>query len=205
MKWLAILVLGSAFIALPVFAHSQHGQKGNQGMMMGMSGSETCSMRDQGNMMGMMHHGMMNDPVYGDLQLFGNPEFYTNYSEELGLSENQGKKLEQNWYEYKKDAIQKKTDIEVAQLELKNILNQEPIDFKKAKVKISEISSLQESLRLACLLSIEKARNVLTADQINKLSTLKRSGTWRNGMMQGQMKGMMMGGMGKDERIETEK
>ena len=95
--------------------------------------------------------------------------------------------------------------MEVAQLELKKVLSDNLLDVKKAKAKIAEIGSLEEALRLDHLQSIEKARNILTADQIKKFSELKKGGMkMMKGMMQGKMKGMMEG-MGKCKKAESEK
>lgn len=124
----------------------------------------------------MMGGGMMGDPVYKELHHFGGPGFYKEYADELGLSDEQVKKLKSIWSGYKKGVIRKKADIKIAEIELGEILEQDAIDFGKAKAKITQIGSLNQAIRLGHLSSIEKAQKVLTAEQLTKLKTLKKKG-----------------------------
>jgi Spy/CpxP family protein refolding chaperone len=135
-----------------------------------MSGMMDCCMMGGG----MMCEGMMGDHVCKKLHHFGGPGFYKEYGDELGLSDEQVKKLKSIWSEYKKEVIRKKADIKVAEIELGEILGQDVIDFGKAKGKITQIGSLNQAIRLGHLGSIENAQKVLTAEQLTKLKTLKK-------------------------------
>jgi len=171
---IGILVLSISIIAIPLLAQPQRMAQAGQKSMMNMPGSGTyATMKSMGgSMMEMMQRGMREDPVCNVLHNFGKPGFYTKFADELGLSNDQVKKLEAIWYNHKKVAIRKKADLKIAQLELKNILSQQPTDFKKANAKIAEIGSLENGLRLDHLQSIEKARKVLTPEQLKKFTKL---------------------------------
>lgn len=171
-----ITFAGILIVVLTVSVFAQQGEKVGQGKTMGMSGSMMCPMMmgQGGGTMSMKMTGMMGDPVCQVLHKFGRPGFYTKHAEALGLSDEQVEKLDAIWFDHKKNAIRKKADLEIARLELKSILSQESVDFKKARAEISEIGSLEESLRLDCLQSVENVRNSLTPDQIKKLSELKK-------------------------------
>jgi len=139
---------------------------------------------------GMMGEGMMVDPVCRELHQFGGPGFYGKYADGLGLSDQQVNDLKAIWSKYKKGVILKKADIQIAKIELGEILGQDTIDFSKAKAKITQIGSLKQDIRLDHLSSIEKAQKVLTTEQLAKFKTLKKKGG--KGMMKSGMRGMGM-------------
>ncbi len=186
---IGILVLSIAVIAIPLLAQPQRMVQVEQKKMMNMSGSGRCTWTKSmgGSTMGMMQSGMREDPVCKVLHNFDKLGFYTKFADELGLSNSQVKKLEAIWYNHKKVAISRKADLKIAQLELKNILSQQPTDFKKANAKIAEIGSLEKALRLDHLQSIEKARKVLTPEQFKKLSELRKTYMGMKTPMHGQM------------------
>lgn len=194
-----VLASSLVIIALPTFSQNQHHAKKGGQEMQKKSGMDMDQMMK--GMGGMMHGGMMSDPVMKVLHNFGKPGFYEKHAEELALTDGQVKKLESIWFNHKKEAIRKKADMEIAQLELKKILSDAHSDFKKAEAKIAKIGSLEGALRLDYLQSIENVRTVLTAEQLEKFSELKEGGMMMKGMehgqmMQGKMR-VMMEGMGK--------
>lgn len=203
---LGVMTLAFLLTSTLSFAQQEqhHGGKVQAGQQettqqMGMSQPMMCPMCPMmqkmmsGGMMsgGMMGKGMMGDPICKDLHKFGGPGFYEKYAEDLGLSEKQVKDLKAIWSTHKKGVIRKKADIQIAKIELGEILGQDSIDFGKAKAKVTQIGSLNQDIRLDHLSSIEKAQRVLTAEQLTKFKTLKikcckgmmKSGKMGMGMM----------------------
>lgn len=175
--------------------------KGMGGMMEGgmtgmcpmcgnMMGKGMGGMMGQG-MMGKGIGGMMGDPIAGVLHQFGGPGFYNKWAGQLGLSEDQQDQLEGIWTSHRKSMIRKRADLEIAEVELKEALGKAEPDYDDAKSKIKRIGDLREEIALAGLSAMQKARKVLTAEQLRKVKSLRR-------MPMGGGQGMMMP-MGKQQ------
>jgi Spy/CpxP family protein refolding chaperone len=166
---------------------------------------DTCSMHQMmqcmqgGGMMGMgkgRGKGCMHGPMGCMLHQSGGPGFLEMNAEELRLSDEQLNQIKGIWSEHKKAAIRKKADVEIAEMELQEILRQHPVDFDKAKSKIERVGSLRQEMQLGMLEAMRKSHDVLTDEQSDKLMTLQKAGCC--GMMKhgGMMEhgGMMMHG-----------
>ena len=124
---------------------------------------------------GMMHGaGMMSmgDPLFKALHGYGCPGFALKFTGQLGLSQDQIQKLQALKLEFKKIAVKNQADRQVATIELKEILNAKNPNFKKAQAKLNQITLLEGKLRTAFLNTIERGRQVLTPDQLQKLKGL---------------------------------
>jgi hypothetical protein len=92
--------------------------------------------------------------------------------EKLGLSAAQVKSLEQLRNDFQKESIRKDADLRVAEMDLDGLLGAEKIDMPKVEAKVREIERLRTDLRLARIRTIQKGKEVLTADQRKKLHDL---------------------------------
>jgi hypothetical protein len=92
--------------------------------------------------------------------------------ERLGLSAAQVKTLEQLRNDFQKESIRKDADLRVAEMDLNGLLGAEKIDMPKVEAKVREIERLRTDLRLARIRTIQKGKEVLTADQRKKLHEL---------------------------------
>jgi hypothetical protein len=92
--------------------------------------------------------------------------------EKLGLSATQVKSLEQLRNDFQKESIRKDADIRVAEMDLNGLLSAEKIDMPKVEAKVREIERMRADLRLARIRTIEKGKDLLTADQRKKLHEL---------------------------------
>ncbi|MCK4273020.1 hypothetical protein KAU04_05205 [bacterium] len=131
----------------------------------------------------MMSSGMMpdrmekeGDPIKKELRSLGCPGFFVRHAEKLGLSEEQVADLKAIKWDQKKVTIQKKAEVKIAHVELEELLDQEPVNFDKLKAKIIRIGDLEQQMLLGRLTTIQKARQLLTANQLEKAKTLKRGG-----------------------------
>jgi Spy/CpxP family protein refolding chaperone len=100
---------------------------------------------------------------------------YLELREELGLSEEQVTKLESIASAFKKRQIAAKADLDIAELELDELLRADQVDLEKAKAKLREIAGLQVDLRLLRIQQREHAKKVLNPEQVAKLGAIKRS------------------------------
>lgn len=167
---------------------------GGKGKMQGQSMMGKCKMM-HGSMMGkgMMQGGMgmmaMHDPVFKSLHTYGCPGFLLMSADKLALSEQQISALKAIKTDFQKTAVKNKADTDVAKIELNELLNAASPDFGKVKSKITQISSLEEQLRLDFLNRVIQARKLLSAEQLKTLKSI--SGKCCKGMMgMNMMKGM---------------
>ena len=90
----------------------------------------------------------------------------------LDLSAAQVKNLEQLRNDFQKESIRKDADLRVAEMDLNGILGAAKVNMSKAEAKIREIERLRGDLRIARVRTIEKGKELLTADQRKKLQEL---------------------------------
>src|SRR5262245_26613435 len=92
--------------------------------------------------------------------------------EKLDLSAAQVKSLEQLRNDFQKESIRRDADLRVAEMDLNGFLVPDKIDMAKVEAKVREIERLRSELRLARIRTIQKGKEVLTADQRKKLQEL---------------------------------
>jgi Spy/CpxP family protein refolding chaperone len=99
-----------------------------------------------------------------------------------------------------KDAIKKKADIEVAEIELRELLDKDPVDLAAAEAKIKEMAALKADLKIEHMKSMEEIKGKLTPEQRRKFHalviTMHMGGMGMEGMhheMRGGGKGMSGG------------
>lgn len=177
-----IVVLAlTALLAVGLGWAQQEGEPGEKvetaepmmSMMMPM-----CQMMMRNMMMGGRGPGPVekeDDPVERELHSLGCPGFFVRHAEELGLSDDQVADLKAIRWDHRKSGIKKRAEIQVVHVELEELLDQEPVNFDKVKAKIIGVGDLEQEMHLSYLATIQKARQVLTADQLKKAKTLKKT------------------------------
>jgi Heavy-metal resistance len=98
--------------------------------------------------------------------------FMLRHREKLGLSAAQVKSLEQLRNGFQKESIRRDADLRVAEMDLNGLLGAEKVDMPKVEAKVREIERIRTDLRLARIRTIQKGKEVLTADQRKKLHEL---------------------------------
>jgi len=131
----------------------------------------------------------------------------------LGLDDKQKESIRSIHMNMKKEHIKGRAGVDVAQIELKEILMKDPVDLKAAEAKLRQIEAMKTDLHFGHIKAHEEVKAVLTPEQRKKFNTmmLEMGGCMgmmhdhdglgmRHGMEKG--KGMkhgcnMMGGMDK--------
>jgi hypothetical protein len=107
------------------------------------------------------------------------------HREELGLSSDQVHALERLRSEFQRAAIRYEADIRLAEMDVRRLLEADPVDLGQTEAKIRELERLRADLRLARIRAIEQGKAQLTADQRAKLQSLlggRRGTRLRTGM-----------------------
>jgi Spy/CpxP family protein refolding chaperone len=126
----------------------------------------------------------------------------------LGLDEKQTAEFRAIHLTMKKERIQKNAQISIAELELREVLDKDPVDMNTAEAKVKHIESLRAELKMLHIRTHEKVKAMLTPEQKKKFDSFMGMGYgMRHGMGRGMgMRGncLMMGnpgGMGQMDQI----
>jgi Spy/CpxP family protein refolding chaperone len=92
----------------------------------------------------------------------------------LGLDDNQSAEVKSILHQLQKEMIKKRADIQVAEVELKEILEKDPVDVKTAEVKVKQIASLKTEAAMMHIQGIEDVKAKLTPEQKKKLTEMMR-------------------------------
>jgi len=178
------LVLG---LALPVAAQSPETTDAIQVQMgpgmggpgmggPGMGGPGMQGERGQGGWHGGFGHGHMRR---GRSVVF----MALRHQQELGLSAQQVSSLQQLGMDSRRASIKRRADAQLAQLDLVGLLRAEPVDMGKVEAKVREIERFKADGLIARIRTNEAAKSQLTAEQREKLKTLRAG--WRHGRGEG--------------------
>jgi len=96
------------------------------------------------------------------------------FAEELGLSDEQISKIQEQIFERKKNAIDQRSKVQIAELELRKLMKAKTADETKIKNKIKEIGALKTELRLNRVEGRLAVRKELTAEQFERLQSLRK-------------------------------
>ncbi len=112
----------------------------------------------------------------------------------LGLDEKQKDAMREIRSRVAKDNVRKGADIRIARIELRDILEKDPVDMGAVEAKLRQVESLRTELRLARIKALEEVKAQLTPDQRKQFKANLRQAKWahgRGGMEQpcGKMKG----------------
>jgi len=163
------------------------------GMGRGMMGGKGCGM------MGGQNCGMMcGGGCCGQICQLGCAGHLMGMAQELELTEAQIADLKAICSAHKKEAVRKKAEMKIAEMELGELAAMPNADLAKVKAKLTEICSMKQSMCLAQFANIEKARKVLTTEQMKKFKEMRSKMSCAAGMP-----GMMK--MRKSVKVKVEK
>lgn len=109
----------------------------------------------------------------------------------LGLDDNQSKEVKNVLLKLQKAMIQKHAEIQVAEIELSEILDKDTVDIKAAETKVKQIASLKTEAAMMHIQGIEDIKANLTPEQKKKLSEMMQMKHGKGMMDCPMMKGMM--------------
>jgi len=91
-----------------------------------------------------------------------------NRREALGLSADQGKKIEQLRDNFERLSIRNNADLRIVELDIAGLLDTPTVDLAKVEAKVRETEKLRADLRIARIKVIEQAKATLTPEQRKK-------------------------------------
>jgi Spy/CpxP family protein refolding chaperone len=108
---------------------------------------------------------------------------------EIGLSDAQAKQAQELLLQTMKSRIKQQADLRIAEVELQELLEAEPVDMARVEAQLKAIEGLRTTLRLTVIKAHEEAKAMLTPEQRQKLERL-------HDRLPGMMGGGGTGGMG---------
>ena len=90
----------------------------------------------------------------------------------LGLDDNQATAVKSILQQLQKEMIKKRADIQVAEVELREILGKDSVDVKVAEAKVKQIASLKIDAAMMHIQGIEDMKTKLTPEQKKKMSDM---------------------------------
>jgi len=167
-KRMVSIVLGFIFIAVLV--------SNAQAQMCGCTGDKDAGMQAGGMMGGMGHHEMgmmhgMSDMHGGGMMMHDDHPMWKHLMA-LGLDDKQKDALKALRSKTMKDMVKKWADKQIADIELKDLLNKDPIDMKSVEASVKKKESLKTEMFLAHIKAHEEMKSILTPDQRKRLKEM---------------------------------
>jgi Spy/CpxP family protein refolding chaperone len=188
MKRAVLLVVAGLVMCMAVAYNAEAQRAGNKGMMKDMGGGMMsggmpdcgCGMMQcgmGGGMMpggmpgcgmmqgkGMMGRGMMRGEMMGHHQ-----RMMHMCLQHLNLDARQRQEIEGIRMAMMKSVIRKKADMQIARLELRDLLSKDPVDMQAVGAKVKEIEALRADIHLALIKAKVEIKSKLTPQQRQKM------------------------------------
>jgi Spy/CpxP family protein refolding chaperone len=151
------------------------------GLWAGTASAEISSIMPPPMLYGMMedrvHPGMMPDfPGMRPGPMMAGEHLLWRFLDALGLDEKQKKEIREMEDRLMKEMIRKRADMQVAKIELKTILNKDPVDIEAVETKIKRIEALKTEMHLSIIKAGEELKTRLTPDQRKKFKEMMEIG-----------------------------
>jgi Spy/CpxP family protein refolding chaperone len=153
--------------------------------------TQIASAEEEGGWPGMMGHQMMPEMMQGmrphGAWFYGRGghegpliSLMLQWKDQLGLTADQERSLRELRANYEKEAVTRTSEIDVAELELKWMLEQDKADLTKVEAQVRKIALLRADRRTARIKTIEAGKAVLTPEQAEKFKRLAHE-PWKGG------------------------
>lgn len=120
---------------------------------------------------------------------------------DLGLDEKQKEAVQAIHLRTKKEMVRKKADLQVAEIELKELLSKDPVDLNAAEAAVKKIEGMKSEKRMLHIKTMEEIKASLTPEQKKKFVSTMGMGMGMGMCKKGQGKGMK-GKCNKDDMEE---
>ena len=91
---------------------------------------------------------------------------------DLGLDEKQKEAVQAIHMRTKKEMIRKKADVQVAEIELKELLSKDPVDLNAAEAAVKKIEGMKSEKRMLHIKTMEEIKAGLTPEQKKKFVSM---------------------------------
>jgi Spy/CpxP family protein refolding chaperone len=162
------------FVSLSFFVVS-----GSEAHMCGKMGSMGCGMMGGGMGEGMMGGGMMQGMGGHGMEcgMMGSmPHAMMMNLANLNLDDKQKAEMKEIKMKAMKDMIKKRADMHIAMIELRDLLDNDPIDMKAVEAKMKELEGMRTAMHLEMIQTREAIKSKLTPEQRKKFNAMMSGG-----------------------------
>ena len=174
-----------------------YGELGNPNAPLPTGSSDTSAMKHEKQEMmehgaggyhgrmghGMMGHEMMMEHPMGRCMSGGHRERMMGAAHQIGrylaalnLDERQKMAIDAIKSRVMKDTIRRMADIQIAQIELRDMIKQDPMDMMAVEAKAKQIATMKSDFTISHLRALEEIKKTLTPEQRKKLMSMLMSG-----------------------------
>lgn len=109
------------------------------------------------------------------------------YLQRLNLDEKQKETLKEIENSVTKELIRRRADEQIAEIELRELLEKDTVDLKAVETKLKQIATIKIETQFIFIKSIEKMKAKLTPEQREILKKIRSMDPWRGPPMKGEM------------------
>ncbi len=97
------------------------------------------------------------------------------YLMELGLDEKQKASAKEIKSIVMKETVKKRADVHIAEIELKDMLDKDPVDIKAVEMKLNQIEAVKTEILLLFIVAMEEVKSRLTAEQRKRFKEISET------------------------------
>jgi len=94
---------------------------------------------------------------------------------ELGLDEKQKASAKEIKSIVMKETVKKRADVHIAEIELKDMLDKDPVDIKAVEMKLNQIEAVKTEILLLFIVAMEEVKSRLTAEQRKRFKEISET------------------------------
>ena len=108
------------------------------------------------------------------MQVAAQSAMFLQFSDEIGITAEQRKKLEEIYFDAQKFSVRRQADLDVADAELRRLLSNEQVDLAAVRLKLGEVEGLRAEETLRSIGAVLQAISTLRHEQHIKVMLLVR-------------------------------
>ena len=108
------------------------------------------------------------------MQIAAKTDLFLMFADEIKLTSDQQKKLEEMFFEIQKYQLQRQTDLDVADAELRRLVSRDRVDLIAVKAKVKEVEAVQADITIKQIEAVLQAIAVLSHEQHIQVMTIVR-------------------------------
>lgn len=108
------------------------------------------------------------------MQVAAESALFQELSEQIGLTAEQQKKLEEIYFDAQKFSVRRQVDLDVAEAELRRLLSNDQVDLGAVRLKLKEVEALRAEETLRSIEAVLQAISTLNHEQHIKVMLLTK-------------------------------
>jgi len=125
---------------------------------------------------------MVSPRHHEGMEMMGREHLFGKALMSLGLDEKQREAIREIKSRVMKDTVRKRADLEVARIDLRDLLRKDQVDMSAAEATLTKMASLQTDIRLSHIKSMQEIKTKLTPEQRKKFREMLEMGPGTEGM-----------------------